>query len=112
MTDKGKSRKLKKKLAKLVNNEEHFSENQIEEKILKKHPVPRNVAPVKELDDYIKGTINHACENNRDDGIQALRFELARDKQLAHIEKKTRDVFGPLSSLLKLTVKAEKEKNQ
>ena len=40
--------------------------------------------------------------------MRALQFEISRDKQMETLEKKSRDIFGPLSALLDLTVKAEK----
>ena len=58
------------------------------------------------MDPFVKDAIDEAIENNpMNPKIQGLEFELIRDHQLKHIEKKVRDTYGPLSSLLRLTEK-------
>ena len=58
------------------------------------------------MDPFVKDVIDEAIENNpSNQKIQGLKFELIRDRQLKHIEKKVRDTYGPLSSLLRLMEK-------
>jgi len=109
--EKKTKNKLRTKSKKMVNNQAVYIDEEIQKHILTKHSVPKNVLQVNELDSFIKDAIDEAIEANpRNTRVQGLKFELARDKQLKHIEKKIRDIYGPLTSLLRILEKKENVK--
>ena len=111
--EKKTKNKLRSKSKKMVNNQSVYTDEEIQKHILTKHSVPKNILQVNELDSFIKDAIDKAIESNpRNTRVQGLKFELAKDKQLKHIEKKIRDIYGPLTSLLRILEKKKCEANQ
>ena len=106
-----KEKALHEDLAHMLNSDEHFKDADLEKGILGDHPVPTNITPVRKLDEFIKMEIEATASKNPNDPIaKGLKFDLMRDKQLSHIEKKVRDIIGPLSSLLNKTIDASEGK--
>ena len=95
---------LPKHLEKILNKQDRYKPEKLEKKIFKKNPVPGLIREVPELDPYMEATLLSASEMNRD---PSLKFEITRDKQLAHCENQIRNILCPLSTLLKKTEEKE-----
>ena len=67
----------------------YINDKGLKEKILTENPVPTNIDKVKVMDEFLKGIMKDKKKSN----------EILLDSILEKVQKKTRDIFGPLARM-------------
>ena len=76
--------------AQYANNTKYVSDKDIQDNILVRNPVPKNLKEPLKVDSFVSNLLNDTGNT----------FEISRDKQLARINSRLRDVYGPLTKVL------------